>query len=119
MTNKEIVTQVNEAFTRGDMEGFLAYCTDEVVWHMMGDYRAEGKQTILDWMRSHDGPECLPLFTVENFLAEGDVVVCDGEMTMAVEGNPNWKGRYCDVYNFENGKIKQLRSYIIEEKSGS
>ena len=30
---KETVEKINETFTKGDTEGFLSYCADDVTWN--------------------------------------------------------------------------------------
>lgn len=117
MTNKEIVTQINDAFTKGDVEGFLNHCTEDLVWNMFGDTRNEGKENIRKWMNSNEGNCEPPVFSVDNLFGEGDLVACDGDMTMKTAEGKEWKGRYCDLYRFDNGKVKELRSYVIENKN--
>ncbi len=117
-TNKEIVNQINDAFANSDVESFLTHCTENVVWHMYGDQSIEGKENIRQFMKSHEGPSDPPVFVIDNVFGEGDRVACDGGMTMKTADGNYWKGRYCDLYIFEGGKVKEMRSYIVESKQG-
>lgn len=115
MTNtnemKAAVGRINDAFTNNDTEAFLAECTDGLVWTMVGENTAEGKDSIRQWMSSMPEHEA-PKFTVDKMIAEGDTVVCYGEMAM-----PNKEGKmmeygYCDIYVFDGAKVAELRSFV-------
>ena len=41
--NKEIVEKVNASFAEGEMEGFLSFCADDLVWTMVGSKTVKGK----------------------------------------------------------------------------
>jgi len=114
--NKEIVEKVNAAFTKGNSEGFLEHCADDVVWTMEGEKTTNGIAEIREWMKQMDGMEP-PKFTVDRLIAEGDYVVCYGEMTMKGEDGKEGKYSYCDAYTFKGDKIKELRSFVVKHKT--
>jgi uncharacterized protein len=106
-----VVERVNEAFAAGNVEGFLDLCTDDVVFTMIGNRRVEGKAAIRDWMGT--GPSEPPKFSVETIIASEDRAVCYGDMTMReTDGTGSYE--YCDVYRIENGKVKELRAYVVK-----
>ena len=113
--NKEIIEKVNAAFTENNMEGFLSFCAEDVEWGMVGDKTFEGKQAIREFMSSHSGDA--PEFTVDRMIAEGDTVVCYGEMTMKDKGGEALPYSYCDIYDFRNGEIARLQSFIVKHKT--
>lgn len=110
-SNKEIVEKVNAAFARGDVEGFLSQCVDDVQWTMVGETPVKGKDAIRKWMTSM-GPE-VPKFTVNNIVAEGDFATCYGDMTMHKDGTVI-PYSYCDIYRFRNGKVAELRAFVMK-----
>ena len=116
--NKRIVKEVNDAFARNDMEGFLKYCADDVVWHMAGDRTVSGRDNIREWMQQMEG-HGPPKFTVDEIIAEGDSAACRGEMTMAGPDGTENNYSYCDVYNFSGGKITKLSAYVVQEKGAA
>ena len=85
--NKQIVEKINDSFAKGNTEGFLENCADNVVWRMIGDKTFTGKNAIREFMASMEGTEP-PKFTVDNTIAEGDSVVSYGDMTMTEKGKP-------------------------------
>ena len=110
--NKEIVEKVNAAFARGDIEGFLSFCTDDVTFAMVGDKTSKGKDAIRSWMAS--GPQEPPSFSVDDVIGEGDIVMARGNMTMKnKEGKPE-SYAYCHTYRFRGGQIAELKAYVIK-----
>lgn len=113
---KDIVVEINESFTRNDTEAFLAHCTEDLVWSMAGEKVASGKSNIREWMGSMGSHEP-PVFTTDLLIAEDDVVMCSGNMTMknaeGVEGNY----KYCDIYKFSGDKVTELTSFVVKEKT--
>lgn len=114
--NKNIVKEVNAAFAENRTEEFLNRCSDEVVWRMIGDKTTKGRDEIRKWMSQMEGAEP-PKFTVDRIVAEGDSVVCWGDMSMKNKEGVEGKFAYCDIYRFDNDKIVRLDSYVVELKS--
>jgi uncharacterized protein len=109
--NKAVIEQVNEAFRRNDVEGFLARCTEDVVWTMVGETPVKGKAAIRQWMQSSAGEP--PAFTVRALAGEGDYVFCQGDMTMTEEGRAV-PYAFCDVYRFSGELIAELNAFVIK-----
>jgi uncharacterized protein (TIGR02246 family) len=109
--NKAIIEEVNEAFRRNDVEGFLANCTEDVVWTMVGEKPIKGKAAIRQWMDSM--PQQPPTFTVRALAAEGDHVFCQGDMTMTEDGR-SVPYAFCDVYRFADNRIAELNAFVIK-----
>ena len=57
-----------------------------------------------------------PKITNKSTIAEGDSVAANGEMTMKEDGK-DVQYSYCDVYRFDAGKITELNSYVVKNKS--
>lgn len=110
---KEFVEKINASFAEGNTEGFLSFCADDVKWTMIGEKTANGKEEIREWMASMKDMEP-PKFSVDEIIAEGDSVVCYGDMTMKdKDGNSGTYG-YCDIYRFSDDKIAELNSFVIK-----
>ena len=50
LNNKLILESANEAITRGDYEGFLAFCSDDTVWTFVGEQTLRGKEAERQYM---------------------------------------------------------------------
>ena len=121
--NKRIVEEINNAFIEGNTEGFLKHCADDAKWVMEGGATTTGVSAIREFMSQMEGHEP-PKFTVNKLIGEGDSVICYGEMTMEGPAEHAGKYSYCDAYTFANGKVTELRSFVVKhktegEKSGS
>ena len=119
--NKAVVRKVDEAFLKGNFEGFLDFCTDDVVWTFVGDRTTKGKEAIRQWMSEmgKENPEP-PKFTVIGpVIAEGDFVVSRGDMTMKDKDGKLGRYSYCDIYRFRGGKIAELNSFVVRTQPKS
>lgn len=114
--NKEIVEKVNESFTKGNTEGFLEHCADDITWTMVGEKTTNGKIEIRQWMSQMDGHEP-PKFTIDKTVAEGDTVICYGEMSMKEPQEAAGDYAFVDAYTFAGDKIKELRSFVVKLKT--
>lgn len=113
--NKETVKQVDAAFSENNLEGFLEHCAEEIVWTIPGDRVVEGKDKIRQFMTEMKGMEP-PKIRNKNTIAEGGLVAANGKMTMKEDGK-DVQYSYCDVYRFDDGKIVELNSYVVKNKS--
>lgn len=110
--NKAILKQANASIADGDYEGFLSFCSDDTQWTFIGDQTIKGKEAVRQWMaETYLEP---PEFTVINLIAEDDFVTAIGEITMKEQDGKDTHYSYCDVWRFRDGKMVELRAFIIE-----
>lgn len=114
MSNKKIVEKINDAFSKNDVDAFLANCTEDIVFEMIGHKLVRGKDNVRSFMTEMSG-DSLPKFTVERVIEEGDFAVCSGDMEMDEEGSPSTYS-YCDMYKFRDGKAAELRAFVIKHQ---
>jgi uncharacterized protein (TIGR02246 family) len=107
---KSILEQANAAVAAGDNEGFLRFCTEDVIWHFVGDETIAGKDAVRRYMeRSYVHP---PEFDVTDLLAEGDTVVAIGEITLTDANGARNRSAYCDIWRLRDGKLAELRAFV-------
>jgi uncharacterized protein (TIGR02246 family) len=109
--NKAVVQRINDAFARNDVEAFLAECSDDLVWTMVGEQPVKGKDAIRKWMGS--APAEPPTFTIDHVVAEGDFVTVIGDMTMQEDGR-TVPYSYCDVWRFQGDRPVELKAFVIK-----
>lgn len=115
MNNKEILEKANAAVSRGDNEGFLSYCTDDTKWIFIGDKTLQGKQAVREYMAvEYVEP---PIFEVENLIAEGDFVTAIGTISLKDANGKMVHYFYNDTWQFRDGKMAELRAFVIEDNS--
>lgn len=108
--NKDLIAKANKTFETNDVDGLLSYCADDIEWTMVGEKPLRGKETIRAAMGQ--GPSEPPAFDVKTMVAEGDTVVCVGDMTMKQDGEVKTYS-YCDVWTIRDGKIAALKAFLI------
>lgn len=109
--NKNVLQQANAAVTRGDNEGFLIHCTEDVIWSTVGGETLRGKAAVRDWMV--DGYAEPPKFTVRELVAEGDFVVALGDIESTDDDGQPVQNAYSDVWRFRDGKMAELRAFVV------
>lgn len=114
--NKAILEAANGAVTRGDYEGFLSFCTDDTLWTFVGETTLRGKEAVRRWMATvYQEP---PKLTVTHMIAEGDFVTALGEVAMREDDGSEAQYAYCDVWRFSDGKMAELRAFVIKNGAG-
>ena len=115
LNNKAILELANAAVTAGDNEGFLSFCTDDTEWTFVGDQILRGKEAVRQYMaKAYVEP---PKFMVENLIAEGEFVTALGKINLKDKNGKTIEYAYCDVWRFRDGKMIELKAFVIETKS--
>lgn len=109
--NKQIVQIVNDAFSSGNIAAFLEYCAEDVRWTMAGKSATVGKEVLRQMMDDDNWHP--PVINVRSTISEGNRAVCEGTMTMSSKKGEHFEGSFCDVYRIEDGKIRELFSYMV------
>lgn len=113
MDNKTVLESANAAVSEGDHETFLSSCTEDTKWVFVGDRTLSGKQEVRRYMA--DVYKKPPEFDIEYMIAEGDYVTAVGSISM-LNDDSQWKAYdYCDVWRFEDGKMAELKAFVIEK----
>lgn len=109
--NKSILLRGNEAMILGNYEGFLELCTEDTRWEFVGEQTITGKAALRKYLaETYIEP---PRFDVKDLIAEGEFVIAAGEIELK-ESNGKWvKFDYCDVWRFREGKMADLRGFVI------
>ncbi|SRR6266702_715768 len=112
--NKAILEQANAAVAKGDYEGFLSHCTDDVEWIFVGDKALKGKDAVRRYMMStYIEP---PKFLVAQLIGEGDFVTAIGDIDIKDATAKTTHSAYCDVWRIRDGKLAELRAFVVELK---
>jgi ketosteroid isomerase-like protein len=112
--NKSILEKANAAIAQGDNEGFLSFCTDDTEWTYVGDKTIKGKDAVRRYLEASKEP---PKFTVTDLIAEGDFVTALGDISTKNEDGKMVHQSYCDVWHFRDGKMAELRAFVIKTES--
>ena len=110
--HKAILKEGNAAISEGNNEGFLSLCADDTVWTFVGDKTLEGKEAVRQWMATEYVEP--PKNKVTNLIAEGDFLTALGNIIVKDEDGKAVRSAYCDVWRFRDGKIVELKAFVIE-----
>jgi uncharacterized protein len=109
--NKAVLLSANAAIDRGDTEGFLSFCTDDIEWTAVGEMTLKGKHAVREWMtKAYVKP---PKYTVENLIAEADDLVALGGILVEDSQGQATPHAYADVWRLRDGKLATLRAFVI------
>jgi uncharacterized protein len=110
-THKAILEKANAAIAKGDIEGFLKFCTEDTEWNFLGDQTIKGKEAVRQWMKAtYLEP---PTFTVHRMLGDGEFVAALGDIVVKDDKGKPARHEYCDVWRFRDGKMAELRAFVI------
>lgn len=112
--NKSVLETANRAIREGNIDGFLACCTDDLEWTTVGKETIKGKDAVRRWMeQAYTTP---PMFTVTDLIAERDLVTAIGDIAVADDQGRQTHSSYCDVWRFRDGKMAELRAFVVDHE---
>jgi ketosteroid isomerase-like protein len=110
--NKATLNEANAAITAGNHEHFLTFCTDDTEWTFVGDRTIKGKQALRQYLaETYAEP---PQFHISDMIADGDMLTAVGDITLKNKDGKATRYSYCDVWRFRDGKLFELRAFVIE-----
>lgn len=109
--SKDILLAANAQVAQGNNEGFLAWCTDDIVWTMVGDRTIRGKNALREWMAAEYTEP--PRFDVSELIAEGDHLVAVGSITLKDDEGKPIAYAYSDVWRLRDGRLAELKAYVV------
>ena len=112
--NKKTVQQYIDGFIESDHEKILACLTDDIVWYMPGIFYLTGKEAV-DKEIENDNFEGSPTIKLIRMTEENNIVVAEGSIQSKIKVGGLLDALFCDVFQMENGKIKQLTTYQMNK----
>lgn len=111
---REIIRKVNDAFASGDTDTILSYLTDDVRWDINGNLAAVGKEEFRKEI-NNEAFEGLPVITTLTEVEDEEHVAVEGTVQCRRKDGGILDAYFFDIYRLENGKIKEMRSYVVEK----
>ncbi|MFD1019869.1 nuclear transport factor 2 family protein [Thalassobacillus hwangdonensis] len=115
----KVLQQMNEAFVHGDFDNVLEHVTDDIQWTQVGGPFVKGKEAFREACREMGwhGPDTT--LTIHSIITHGLTAALEGVVEMIDKNGGKKTYAFCDTYRFntfKNGKIKEIRSYVIRIK---
>jgi ketosteroid isomerase-like protein len=116
MDNRETIQAMITAFDKGDTEGILNLVTDDFVWVMQEkkEMVIEGKENLRNFFSEYNEIKIVGS-TTHHIIMEGNHAAVDGILNMEGKDASPFEMNYCDIYEFTNGKVSKLISYIVKK----
>lgn len=111
MTNKKTIDLYMDAFSKHDHQTILSCLTDDVIWEIHGHRKLQGKEKF-DAEIENEAFEGKPEIKLNRMTEENNVVIAEGTVLAKPKNQDAILLAFCDVFEFENGKIKKLTSYL-------
>lgn len=114
MKNTAILVTANQHVRKGEYEAYLSYLTEDTKWVFVGERTLLGKEAVKQYIQEfYLAP---PVFDMEQAIEEGDFVTATGSIALK-NGNGEYDHyAYCDIWRFSNGRIAELKAFVIEKK---
>lgn len=112
MSNREILIKANKAFSEGNYEEFLTYCTNDTKWEYVGDRTIMGKDKLREYLATAYEEST---FTAERYIEEGTYLTVLGKIKLKQTGGELVNYSYCDVWTFRDGKLAELKAFVIAD----
>ncbi len=114
MNNKKIVETYMEGYNTGDNAKILSCLAEDVIWEMAGFFNLKGKDQFDKEIKK--GWESNPIITISQLVEEGNIVVAEGRVKCKLKNGGFIDALFCEVFHFDNGKVKKLTTYHIEKR---
>jgi uncharacterized protein len=117
--NIEIVKRGYEAFGRGDINGLVELCTENVEWASSGPSEMptagvrRGREQVAQFFKAVDQLFEIQRFEPKQFIAQGEQVVVLGGDTAKVKATGKvLTEEWAHAFTIRDGKIAAFREYI-------
>jgi ketosteroid isomerase-like protein len=112
--NKQAVERYMAAYSRWDHAAVLELLTDDIEWVLPGLFTKRGKAEVDAEIEGecNSGP---PEISIERLVEEGAVVIAEGRVRQPREDGSEVRLFYIDVFEFRQGKISRLTSYLMPQ----
>jgi len=115
MENQALFEKVLQTFDNNDSDGLIALVTDDFEWQMLGDQTIKGKDQ-LEKLFADTGNTEMVGCTKEMKILEGNKAACNGIVTMKNGNGDEFEMYYCDLFEFENGRLKKIVTYNLKKE---
>ena len=107
------ITEIAAEFSKGNFEAACPHFDENVCWEIVGDKAVKGKSDVADFCGKMTTEIAGSQLVNTNIIVAGNNVAIEGNCHYTNADNKQAQVQYCDIYCFENGKIRTITSYCI------
>ena len=115
----DIVKHVYDCFSKGDLEGFIQMCDENIEWVVNGPASLEkcqsyhGREGVRQFLDILEHSWTFRSFSVNQYIHDGDSVVVLGEETGDDKTtNQPFENRWAHVFDIEDDKVIRFREFL-------
>ena len=115
----EVVKNVYDCFAKGDIDGFLALCDEDIEWVVNGPASLrkctsfEGLEGVRQFLDILESTWEFSAFEPKQFITQGgSVVVLGQEAGKDKNEGTAFENRWCHVFDISNGKVTRFREFL-------
>ncbi|GAA4651366.1 hypothetical protein GCM10023116_36500 [Kistimonas scapharcae] len=115
----DTVKTVYDSFSRGDLDGFLQICDEEIEWVVNGPASLEkcqsyrGRDGVRQFLDVLEQTWSFRAFTPKQYIHDGNTVVVLGEETGDDKTtNQPFENRWAHVFDTRDGKVIRFREFL-------
>ena len=104
---------LSQKFSSGDFKSVYDYFRDDIVWNIVGNEVVKGKTKVIDFCNKMLIEMASSELVNDRIIETENQIVIEGKCRyFDIEGKESFV-HYCDIYLFENNKMKTITSYCI------
>lgn len=100
-------------FSQGNFASVYVHFSDEIEWNVIGNQIVKGRVSVIDFCTQMLVEMASAVLTNDNSIETENQIVIEGKCRYFDAEEKESFVSYCDVYLFENSKIKRITSYCI------
>ncbi|WP_018341506.1 nuclear transport factor 2 family protein [Cytophaga aurantiaca] len=104
---------VSQKFSNGAFAAVYTYFCDDIEWNIIGNQVLKGKADIIHFCDKMLTEMESSELTNNNIIETNEQIVIEGKCRYFDAEGKDAFVNYCDIYLFENDKIKTITSYCI------
>ena len=117
MTQMESINRsIARQFSQGDFAAAYLFFSNAVEWEIVGDQVLKGKESVIDFCTNMTSAMDGSVLANENYIETENQIAIQGRCSYLNEAKQESLIQYCDIYVFENSKIKRITSYCIDKR---
>ncbi len=105
--------KISEEFSKGNFSATYNHFADDIEWRIIGDKTIKGKENTIIFCNKMMVEMGTSKLNNTNVIAENNYVAIEGNCNFTNEEGKAAAVEYCDVFRFEEGKIKMITSYLV------
>ena len=107
------IKKISAEFSKGNFPATYNHFADDIQWKFVGDKTLSGKDSVIAFCEKMMIEMASSKLNITNLVEENCCVAVEGNCHFTNEEGKAAAVEYCDVYRFEEGKIKTITSYLV------